>query len=312
MSACITVSLACSHPTIALSEDVWQFLRPGSESYYHYSHNPLEQLFNNNNLPSSSSSFQQLPAHSDSTTLPYSSSSAAHTSSAVSAVASRHMRQASGASDDFVFVRQGNASAGGAAGAAAVGTGAVTSAESVALPVVGSPATGAMWAGGGLEKHEGSSQQQAVPGVDRCARVSQQIGSASTAHGASSAAIAAVAAAVGIQGRFSSAACTPPQSLSTSPYDTSDGGSDSGGGGSSAAVLPSHQGQRAASASTSSFTPHSTLEEQHTQYAEALGASDPLLDVVDTVFQLQDKGFLLRQVSHASRLWVWFAGLAVS
>ena len=304
------MSLACSHPTIALSEDVWQFLRPGSESYYHYSHNPLEQLFNNNNLPASSGSFQQLPAHSDSNTLPYSSSSAAQTSSAVSAVASRHQRQASGASDDFVFVRQGNASAGG--GATAAGTGAVTSAESVALPVVGSLATGAMWAGGGSEKHDGSSQQQVVPGVDTCARVSQQIGSASTAQGASSAAIAAVAATVGSQGRFSSAACTPPQSLSTSPRDTNDGGSDSGGGGSSAAVHPSHQGQRAASTSTSSFTPNSTLEEQHTQYAEALGASDPLLDIVDTVFQLQDKGFLLRQVSHARRLWVWFAGLAVS
>ncbi len=36
--------------------------------------------------------------------------------------------------------------------------------------------------------------------------------------------------------------------------------------------------------------------DQAAEYAEALGASAPLLDLVDTLFELQTRGFVWRQV----------------
>jgi hypothetical protein len=45
-------------------------------------------------------------------------------------------------------------------------------------------------------------------------------------------------------------------------------------------------------------------EDQAAEYAEALGASAPLLDLVDVVFQLHNRGFVWRQVCARSSIRV--------
>ena len=53
---------------------------------------------------------------------------------------------------------------------------------------------------------------------------------------------------------------------------------------------------RDGSSSGGAFPPTVSETDEAAEYAEALGASSPLLDLIDTLFELKTRGFVVRQV----------------